>query len=216
MAVLTLFPMAEGLTRVNQANGTSWAGLRLNSGTAFVAETLDLAAVLGYDDDEFEYIYRTLHSFDTSGMGGGVASAATMNYFITAKANALTPSPALALVNASPANPASFVGNDWATVGTTRLAADKSYASITPGGYASFSLNATGLAYLNSTGTTSLAACLAYDVDNSPPTPDELEDYYRAYGISRAGTSQDPYLQITYTAASSGLLKILQQHGVHL
>lgn len=90
---------------------------------------------------------------------------------------------------------------DWTL---TQLAdTDKTHAGWDTDAYQTFTLNSTGLSTINKTGYTSVGLLTNADADNSDPT---CTDYgYRIYGIDMSessGTSEDPYIEVTFSAPS--------------
>ena len=83
-------------------------------------------------------------------------------------------------------------------LGSTELASRKAYADWTDGAYNTFTLNASGLALINKTGTTRLAFVEASDFDNADPgagTARGLQFYPSEYATS----GKRPVLEIDYT-----------------
>src|SRR5262249_28098564 len=71
---------------------------------------------------------------------------------------------------------------------------------MTVNAYALWNLNAAGLSWIAPTGITQLAAREGHDVlDIWPNYPNGQGNAISAYMSEQPGTSQDPYLQITYT-----------------
>ncbi len=69
-------------------------------------------------------------------------------------------------------------------------------SSFTTSGYNSISLNETGIAWINKTGTTKFCLRGSQDIAHTPAAGQA--QYVRFYSQEYAGTSRDPYLVITY------------------
>lgn len=91
------------------------------------------------------------------------------------------------------------------------LTADrKDHSTFTAAAYASWAFDATGLGVINKTGYTLIGLREGHDVIDSSITGGvtPYDNQLRFYTSERAGTGDDPYLEVTYTAsaAASGAL----------
>lgn len=142
---------------------------------------------------------RSFYPMDTSGLTtGATISAATMNivsHFNDAGNNAL-----FAVVQGNQASTSTLTGTDYGGIGSTEGCTRTSAATVDT--YTTFTLNATGLGWISKTGYTKLGVREAHDLDNSAPAN---STYYRSwpYYSEQTGTSNDPYLSVTYTISSS-------------
>ena len=132
---------------------------------------------------------------DTSALTSGVTiSAATHYQYVSSKAG--TSSPAWNICSSTHTD--TPVIGDFALRGATLYSIAIAQASITTSAYDSWVFNATGLAAISKTGLTKY--CLRevnYDLANTAPTTDS-NTYIAISMISATGTSQDPYIAVTY------------------
>jgi hypothetical protein len=143
-------------------------------------------------------ICRSFLTFDTRALDGGIVTAATL---------ALVPDPSylhadnVALQTHATTTPLAYAATDWATANfgsecATRLAFSTSGAKT-------YTLNATGLAWIKTGGYTVFGLRKAADVDNVTPTS-EIGTKPRIYGSQNATESNRPLLTITYTPVAKG------------
>ena len=180
----------------------SWATLHdAASGTADDTNALLQTIMISSFDDTWDILGRSFILFDTSSLpDSDTVSAATLNQYATFVVDQSSQS--ISVVGSTPASNTALVGEDYDQVGTTRFAADVTLASITTSAYNVWTLNAQGLIQIVPTGITKLATCLSADVDNSPPSV-ATEDQLQASSADQAGTTQDPYLEVTHDVAAT-------------
>ena len=96
--------------------------------------------------------------------------------------------------------------NGWSSAMSTdiiKLSGDVS-SSLTDSAYNEFALNSTGLAVISKTGYTKLGVRNAHDLMNvSQNTGAGNYAFFHAYTSEQTGTSNDPYLSVTYTISST-------------
>jgi hypothetical protein len=157
---------------------------------------------------QYIYLQRGAFVIDTSGLGSGATiSAASFNlyadYSINDSSNA---NYAGNIYSFSPANDTSWVTEDFTTYGTTAYCdTSKKIADWTINGYNSFVFNATGLAAISKTGKSKLGVRESYyDVSNTDPSmPANKNAGVSGFYSEQTGTSQDPYLSVTYTTSTA-------------
>lgn len=149
---------------------------------------------------------RGMFPIDTSTIPDTDTISSANFYFSTAAGGASADSTALALCEASQTSTSSLEANDFDNIGTTKLADNIEYSSITGGGTFNFALNATGLALINKTGYTKLAVTTELDrARTDPGTPASTKLNYVEFKFSNStGTTYDPYLSVTYAAGGGG------------
>jgi hypothetical protein len=100
------------------------------------------------------------------------------------------------------------LANGWSHAMDTdiiKLSADISSVR-TNNAYNEFPLNSTGLAVVSKTGYTKLGMRNGYDISNvSQSTSTNTFTFFHAYTSEQTGTSQDPYLAVTYTLSSTDI-----------
>ena len=112
-----------------------------------------------------------------------------------------------ALVSASPISTSNLALSDYSSLGSIRLASDAPFDNTNgwaAAGYVDMALNASGIANINN-GITKFGGRLAADLDNNPGSlvsgAGPQSGYSAIYFADQAGTSYDPKLVVTYTAA---------------
>ena len=201
-------------TVYNGGNTTSWA----NCHDTASGNSVDRTATADYIDAEQSIagswqIGRGYFPIDTSGLTSGVTiSGATMNI---RDANTSAGSNNLGLVQTFQASNTTLAVGDYedcgsdngtggrakytCTEGATRV------SSITAGQYFAFTLDATGLGWISKTGDTNLGVRMANDLDNTNPSAGRV--YRLLYYSESTGTTNDPYLSVTYSASGPAKLK---------
>lgn len=136
-------------------------------------------------------VYRIHLPFVTSALGSGATvTATTLHVFATAKANGVNDgADYIAVV----AGDASFTG-----FGSTSLANQIDIGTITTSAYNVFTLTAGGIATINKTGTTNLGLREGHDLGGSI-TANVTGNSVTISTSEQTGTTQDPFLTITYT-----------------
>lgn len=149
------------------------------------------------------YSSRGFFPFDTSALGSGATiSSATLSQYIEISATYNTDSDSLSVVQTSQASTSSLANTDFGSVtftdGGSKTLASFSVASQ----YWVWTLNATGLSYINKTGFSKLGLISLNEINNTTPTGlNQLGGPW--YFSNNTGTSKDPYLSVTYTTGAS-------------
>jgi len=149
------------------------------------------------------YSSRGFFPFDTSALGSGATiSSATVNQYIEVTAINNADSDSLSVVQTSQASTSSLANSDFGSV-TFTDGGNKTLASFSVANqYWVWTLNATGLTYINKTGFSKLGIISLREINNSAPTGiNQLTGLW--YFSDNTGTSKDPYLSVTYTAGAS-------------
>ena len=173
--------------------------------------------------DEWDNIYRCFFLFDTSPIddADNIDSAVFSLVFDTTAGwflDELSPAGAIALVECTIASNTAIASSDFeGTVGnTTRQATDKTLASLTVDDttYNDWTLNATGRGNISLTSITKLGARIASDADDTEPTwSADDQTYVAPIAAENSGTSEDPKLEVTHSAAAPSLLP--RNQGLH-
>ncbi|HPL95778.1 MAG TPA: hypothetical protein PLF15_03345 [bacterium] len=185
----------------------SWSEAR-SAATATGGQTTaadNARAGASQDTGEDRYtINRAFIPTDTSGLPDTASvSAATLYVYFIEKIN--TDNDGYDYINvlqSTQASSTSLVAADYDAIGTTEGSTDTDLGTIGTSGYTTFSLNATGIGWIDLTGYTELGLREGHDLDNHTITNDTA-DYLRGYTSEQSGTSADPYLSITYNVTGS-------------
>lgn len=202
MSILTVYPAAGNTTYFDGMYNSGYNALFTTShglssaadgsdgatGTAHVIRSL-------YNPPSGYYISRALYLFDTSALGGGATiSAVTFNIKGTgAFSNA--DSSSIGVVETNPASISSIADADYGTFSYTDYGSI-TLASWSTSAYNTISLNASGISAISKTGTTKFGLLSSNDRTDTSPSGDNL---VQALSADNSGTSNDPYLEITYT-----------------
>lgn len=158
----------------------------------------------GYAPAYEAYIARFYLTVDTSALGSGATlSSATWNLYL----NSTYGSPQSAFYDGNVSTSVStLLGSHLSSAGTTADTSVKTSHSTST--YNSWSLTSGGLSRVNKTGKRSY--CFreaAFDVANVEPTADTTGNVIGGAQADFTGTSQDPYLSVTYTPGSTTYYK---------
>lgn len=147
------------------------------------------------------YSSRGFFPTDTSGLGSGATiTSAEFKCSINVSATYDTNSDSFALVQTSQASTSSLSTSDFDALTMTSGGA-KTIASFSVADqYWTWTLNSTGLGWINKTGITMLGMMSLNEINNTTPTG--LNQLGGAWYLSdNTGTSRDPYLSVTYTTS---------------
>jgi len=148
-------------------------------------------------------IIRLFTPFDTSSLpNNAVVSSAIYSVYVYSKTNdANDGTDYLSVIQTSQATPASLAIADFDQAGSTKGATDVDLTGITTGQYLDFSLNATGIGWINLTGNTLLGLREGHDLNNFDiGTGDNTGNGIRLQNSN--GTP--PKLVVTFTATNTG------------
>lgn len=149
------------------------------------------------------FISRAFFPFDTSALGSGsTVTAAEFNLYIEVTAKFDTNTDSFCVVQTSQASTSSLTTSDFDAVNFTNGGARTIAGFSNANQYWPWTLNGTGLGWVNTTGFTKLGLQSLLDINNSTPTG--LNQLTGAtYFSDNTGTSKDPYLSVTYTPGAS-------------
>lgn len=185
----TIYPYSDEGIYVNNA---SWSTTHdATSGTLRGGATSYVSLQIGYTID------RAFFTFDTSAIGSGnTVNSASVSLYIYYKTSNVA---GYSYNVYSSTNSDTIVAGDYDLAGTTAYSTAISHSSISATGYNTWSLNSTGMSAINVTGKTHVSMReYEHDVLNSAPSSDTM--YFAFYSSRQSGTSQDPYLTVTYSA----------------
>lgn len=198
----TYYAHTTGSGRVGYSDNSSWSTTR--------DATTGITATPGDTDS---YICRVRHllgnyiidrnfqPINTSGLpDSAIISSATYKIWLLSYGDTSSDGHDYAvIVQTSQSDTTTFTTADYDLFGTTEGSDQFSLSgSLATGEYKTFTLNATGLGWINKTGYTKLGVRGGGDITNNAP-PDNT--YYQFYGYCAAqtGTDKDPYLSVTYS-----------------
>lgn len=153
-------------------------------------------------------IRRVFMPFNTSVIpAGSDVTAATLNLYVLSTQRQDTTNDGLTIVSGAPASISSLVDSDYPNVSTTLFATLVAINSLTTSAYNSFSFNASGLSHIESAIAGSCGGSAGYTClslrENHDTTvvsfTNEMSNSVTVSASEHTGTSQDPYLSITYT-----------------
>jgi len=175
----------------NAATGTGSSSTATN-----IDESLVCRAIL-FGGNYF--ISRGFFPFDTSALGSGATvTAAEFNLYIEVTAKFDTNTDSFCVVQTSQASTSSLTTADFDAVNFTDGGARTIAGFSTANQYWPWSLNGTGLTWVNTTGYSMLGLQSLLDINNTTPTGlNQLSG--QTYFSDNTGTSKDPYLTVTFT-----------------
>lgn len=156
-------------------------------------------------------IYRGFVPIDTSGLPDNAnISAASLNIYIdgVGETNG-TQSYIVVVGETSQSSTTTLITDDYETCGTTHNPYEGSgHEDLTDidasiNSYHSWTLNSTGRGWINVSGVTKLGLRSGHDVDDIAVGASSID---RAEGTDSGGTSNTPYLEVTYTVPSQVIL----------
>lgn len=191
-----------------EAVGYSWSTYRSHAGNVtggatgsrFLQYAIDPVAA-------WTKLHRAICTFDTSTLlDDCIISSVVFKFYIIQDAfnegaynsGFNTSHLGVQLTLASPNSYTILASSDYQQVGSTKLASEKAFTSLTNNAWNEISLNATGLSNINKSGYTCIGMRFGSDVDNVDPTVSPVgnaavtiyTDYY---------TSLSPRLVVTWT-----------------
>jgi len=153
--------------------------------------------------NQYSSLRRSEYAMDTSAITDtDVIDSAVLSLYGTAKSTAFSSiDNSLHICQATFADVTTITTTDYQNMGSTSFG-NISYAAFSDSAYNDITLNASGEAAIDKTGATKLGCRMGADITDTEPTwgsgdVDSMSGYYS----DQAGTSNDPKLVITHTAA---------------
>lgn len=206
-------PVDGLLTRDVTGSREQFATIRdAGSGTAASdTGTALYAGMFGYyldNPDTYSTWWRSIISFDTSTLGAGASiSSATLSlYQGTDRLDQFADGPrSQALVGATPASTATLATSDYSQLNTTLMATALAVAAVTSNAYNDFSLNASGIANISTTGVSKFGLKTESDRSNTPQGMGGIQpyEYVNWASADTTGTTQDPKLVVVHSATAT-------------
>ena len=205
MATATIYASA-GDGEIRHGSNTSWATMRnASTGTSSDNTSTQLFGCYAGNNAGDATTYagaRGYLPFDLSSISGTI-TAIDLNIKPYAEWHGAAGS--LAVCSSTQASLTALATSDWGNAGTTEYVTSRpAFSSFTAGTYKTLTINATGVAAATTGagGKLLIALRASYDLDNSAPS----NGTYGGLGLDyseRSGTSDDPYLTVTYTPSPS-------------
>ena len=159
-----------GLNGVGASAAAAWTDARNDTFASLTSVGID-SRVTAYGPDRVGiyqcYLYRSWVAFDTAFLAGRTITLATVTFNTSSILNNLTPAGSIRLCKFS-GDVLTPDSNDWDDFDFTECATTIALASAAPS--CVFTLNATGLAYINTAGLTAFGLIIDSDAANSAPT----------------------------------------------
>lgn len=198
----------DGVVSRLTVSGESWASLQGGNGTTQNSTNTSMDALLTSDSTSNEYtlIQRPILLFDTSSLPDtATITSAALKLYVQSVSDEFTDS--IVAVASSPASNTALAASDYQTMGSTALSSAVSLLSLTTSAYNSLALNATGISAISLSGITKLGVRLERDRANSEPTWHSVgTDRVTFTSADDSGTSQSPYLEVTYSGGGMAVL----------
>jgi len=177
----------------------TWADIKAGAGTFASdsgAEGYLAGALASSTNNQWQALRRSFFLFDTTGSAAVVT--AQLKVWGTSKSDGVNASPVLNVYASAPASNTALVAADYNTLGTTPLATGIAYDDFVTGAYNIFTLNAAGVASIDTGGITKFGLREAtYDAgSNTPPWVNTEEFQFSGRFADATGLSQDPVLVI--------------------
>jgi len=211
LTVSTFYSNASGDGHIYSGLSESWNTVH-DAATGDTTETTTVTVyVYSKYNTNFDYsIYRGFLPFDTSSIPDDdtITDAALSVYVVLRGSPSSNGSRDMGIVQTTNASTSSLATSEYdlcgsvdaATEGATRLV----ILSMTLNAYNTFTLNETGLGWINKTGYTKLGMRDAWDLDDLAPTTASFgENGIRFRSSNQTGTDKDPKLVITHTSVTS-------------
>jgi hypothetical protein len=179
----------------------SWAQARAGTdGDAVFLTGSPIQIIQSWTSGGYHPIRRAFFTFDTSSIPADatITGAALKIYGDAVTAN--NNSSSAYVVESTQASATALANADYDQVGSVSLANAIAYASWNTSGYNVFTLNATGLALINTSGYTKLALRDGRDFNNTGEAT--TNNAVQAF-LTDATSDKDPYLEVTYSVPNT-------------
>lgn len=184
--------ISGGNAQVHNDGGTSWAQVRaLGTGATSTGDPINIYA--SYLNPNW-LIGRGFIPFDTSSIGTASVDAGTLTFNVE---TVIGVTGTLHLVLGNQASGAAIASADFGSVGFVSGGS----VAVSSTGLKSIVLNASGLSFINSLGTSKLGLIEARDQSNTDPNP---SDYRFSVNLVSNGTAGNrPTLTLSYTPTTA-------------
>jgi hypothetical protein len=183
-------------------SGMTWANVRDGAGTS--SDSTALYSYLQTDATGWVEMDRTGLSFNLSTLSGKTITGVKLGMYGNAKRDGFTTDANFVITNASPTTWNSWATSDYEKFGQTLLG-NYSYSSFSTTGYNNITLNSAGVSYFNGRAGTNATIMWRneWDYDNFNRWQNTVDHSVKAYAIVEAGTTKDPFVEITYNSGAT-------------
>jgi len=185
--------------------GTTWSDILSGAGTSSNDSATGLHAfyIKSHATSGWVDNLRGIMAFDTSSITSNIVTGATLSIVVSVRADALNATPDLNVYSATIAAnpPTALAAGDYAGFGATAYTTTVTYANLT--GTLVCTLNSDGIANIKTASVSIFGTrCPTYDVVGIEPPwlASQISRLY-VYSADTTGTTSDPKLVVTYTAA---------------
>jgi len=186
---------------VNETFATITAG----AGTSVDTTSVDSSVLISTSSttNQFNLLARLGFTFDTSSIGTGSITSATLSLQGQSGFNDTGTNPDYDIVSFSPATDNNIIASDHSNFGSTTFASINQSA-IAFLSYNDFSLDSNGIANIDGSGITGFGARNGWDVDGTYGATWGSFDNVRVdfYLADNSGTTRDPKLVVEYSLAT--------------
>jgi hypothetical protein len=170
-----------------------------DAGTAGTVNSLQLGFLIT-EEGTLYTVSRLFFPFDTSSLeDNAIINGATFSLFGENKT--INQDDSVCIIQTFQASTSSLSVNDWNSVGST-VAATMMVSSWSVTGYNNFSLNSTGLGWIDKTGFTKIGLRSLSDINAEPSGNFSISMYFS----EQTGTSQDPKLVVDFVVVPSKIV----------
>ena len=201
---------------VKETTDANWATIVAAAGdTAADTGVADQYAkiVATANENEWSELWRSIFLFDASASNGNTIESATFSLYGQFKDDGLSITPDLNVYSSAPASNTALGAGDFDSLGITAYSTAITYAGFSTTGYNAFTINAAGITFIQTAvdgdGIVKFGCRNAnYDVaeevggSSAPAWTSGLNSYLYGYFADQAGTTNDPKLELTYSAAA--------------
>ena len=186
---------------------SSWATAHDDTEAQYINDNYagpDRFVYSGKDGANFKIVrFQTL--FDTSPIGSDTVSSATASLYVNLVNNGDNDGDDyIAVVSSNPASNTGMALGDYSLMGTTAYSNTIDLSSMSTGGYVDWTINATGLVAINTSGITKFGFREGHDIINSAYAgADDTVNSIVTYAAEQAGTTNDPKLVVVHSAPTS-------------
>jgi hypothetical protein len=189
--------------------GDTWHNIVIGAGTSHhdSGQTTTNLLWCSTTTNKYRANYRPIFCYDTSALAGKTVTAVTWQIMGTSKSDPGTWAPNICVYSVIPASTVELSNGDYATFGHDELANIITYAGWVAEAWNTFTFNSTGIAYISTSGVTSLGLRNAnYDVaDELDPNNHDFtwasnrDSWLSMYKAAELG--KEPILTIDYSDA---------------
>ena len=200
---------------VGYTTSSSWSttrGAATGTSASHTGSTVTDRGAGSYFSGSTYKIYRDFYSFDTSAIGGDTIDSATFTIYAKESTNSAGVG-TVELVEGTQASTTSLATSDYNAIGSTIYAPHVAIADSTQSDR-TWTLNATGEAAINGSGTTKMSLRTSLDLDNTTPVDTTLETNVLVAHSDYTGTTEDPVLVVEHTAGGGGTNEVKSVAGI--